>query len=99
MLHIRYWGKSGTAVRYLCDGDFPTGGHYCLGFGGASVDKRVSEAILNALSPLGSEASVAAIEKLNGKDSDRRNALTRQCQQFEFEAQRAFDQQSPSGSR
>jgi DNA invertase Pin-like site-specific DNA recombinase len=91
-LHIRYWGKSGTAARYLCDGDFPTGGHYCLGFGGASVDKRVSEEILNALSPLGIEASVAAIEQLNGKDSDRRNALTRQLQQFEFEAQRAFDQ-------
>ncbi|MGH8604136.1 MAG: zinc ribbon domain-containing protein, partial [Gammaproteobacteria bacterium] len=28
-LHIRYWGKQGTAARYLCEGDFPTGGHYC----------------------------------------------------------------------
>ena len=39
-LHIRYWGKSGTAARYLCSGDFATGGAYCLGFGGATVDKR-----------------------------------------------------------
>jgi len=91
-LHIRYWGKRGTAARYLCDGDFPTGGHYCLGFGGASVDKRVSEEILNAISPLGVAASVAAIEQLSDKGSDRRAALTRQLQQCEYEAQRAFDQ-------
>ncbi|MCP5010148.1 MAG: recombinase family protein [Aestuariibacter sp.] len=91
-LHIRYWGKSGTAARYLCDGDFPTGGHYCLGFGGATVDKRVSEEILKALSPLGIAASVAAIERLSDKQSDRHTALTRQLQQCEYEAQRAFDQ-------
>jgi hypothetical protein len=36
-LHIRYWGKSGTAARYVCVGDFATGGQYCLGFGGATV--------------------------------------------------------------
>jgi DNA invertase Pin-like site-specific DNA recombinase len=91
-LHIRYWGKSGTAARYLCDGDFPTGGHYCLGFGGASVDKRVSEEILNAISPLGIAASVVAIAQHNDHDSDRRAALRRQLQQLEYEAQRAFDQ-------
>jgi hypothetical protein len=91
-LHIRYWGKRGTAARYLCDGDFLTGGHYCLGFGGASVDKRVSEEILNAISPLGIAASVAAIEQLSDKGSDRRAALTRQLQQLEYEAQRAFAQ-------
>lgn len=91
-LHIRYWGQRGTAARYLCDGDFPTGGHYCLGFGGASVDKRVSEEILNAISPLGIAASVAAIEQLSDRGSDRITALTRQLQQLEYEAQRAFDQ-------
>ncbi len=31
-LHIRYWDKHGTAARYLCSGDFETGGAYCLGF-------------------------------------------------------------------
>jgi DNA invertase Pin-like site-specific DNA recombinase len=91
-LHIRYWGKQGTAARYLCDGEFPTGGRYCLGFGGLSVDKRVSEQILRALSPLGVAASVAAIEQLNAADSDRGDALARQLQQLQFEAQRAFDQ-------
>ena len=41
-LHVRYWGKAGTSARYLCPGDFITGGgRYCLGFGGATVDRRV----------------------------------------------------------
>jgi hypothetical protein len=91
-LHTRYWGKSGTAARYLCDGDFPTGGHYCLGFGGATVDKRVSEEILKSISPLGIEASLACIDQLHDSGNDRRDVLSRQLQQLEYEAQRAFDQ-------
>ncbi|MCP4614336.1 MAG: recombinase family protein [Planctomycetes bacterium] len=31
-LHIRYWGKKGTAARYLCPGDYESGGKHCLGF-------------------------------------------------------------------
>ena len=91
-LHTRYWGKSGTAARYLCDGDFPTGGHYCLGFGGATVDKRVSEEILKSISPLGIEASLACIDQLHDSGNDHRDVLSRQLQQLEYEAQRAFDQ-------
>jgi DNA invertase Pin-like site-specific DNA recombinase len=91
-LHIRYWGKSGTAARYVCTGDFATGGQYCLGFGGASVDKRLTEELLKALSPLGLKASVAAIERLSDQGNDQRAALRRQIQQVEYEAQRAFDQ-------
>lgn len=91
-LHIRYWGKSGTAARYVCSGDFASGGQYCLGFGGASVDKRFSEELLKALSPHGLQASLAAIEQLSHQGSDQRAALQRQIQQVEYEAQRAFDQ-------
>jgi DNA invertase Pin-like site-specific DNA recombinase len=91
-LHIRYWGKRGTAARYVCTGDFAAGGQYCLGFGGASVDKRLTEELLKALSPLGLKASVAAIERLSDQGNDQRAALRRQIQQVEYEAQRAFDQ-------
>ena len=52
----------------------------------------MSEEILNVISPLGVAASVAAIERLSDKQSDRHAALTRQLQQCEYEAQRAFDQ-------
>ena len=69
-LQIRYWGKSRTAARYLCDGYFPTGGYNCLDFGGTSIYQRVGEELLNAISPLGVAASVAAIEKLNHQESD-----------------------------
>jgi DNA invertase Pin-like site-specific DNA recombinase len=91
-LHIRYWGKSGTAARYVCTGDFATGGEYCLGFGGASVDKRLSEEVLKAVSPRGLKASVAAIERLSHQGSEQRAALQRQIQQVRYEAQRAFEQ-------
>jgi DNA invertase Pin-like site-specific DNA recombinase len=91
-LHIRYWGKSGTAARYVCVGDFATGGQYCLGFGGATVDKRLSEEILKAISPHSLNASVAAIERLSHQGSDQRAALQRQIQQVQYETQRAFDQ-------
>ena len=91
-LHVRYWGKAGTAARYLCNGDFPTGGRYCLGFGGANVDRRVSEELLSVLSPLGIKASLRAIDTLSASHSDRHHALARQLQQLEYETQRAFEQ-------
>lgn len=91
-LHIRYWGKSGTAARYLCSGDFATGGQYCLGFGGATVDQCLSEEILQAISPHGLAASTAAIEQLSTQGSDQRAALQRQLQQAQYDTQRAFDQ-------
>ena len=91
-LHIRYWGKHGTAARYLCSGDFDTGGSYCLGFGGATVDRRLSELILGVISPQGVEASLVAITKSRGEGSDKRLALERQLQQARYEAERAFAQ-------
>jgi len=91
-LHIRYWGKHGTAARYLCSGDFDTGGSYCLGFGGATVDRRLGEVILGVISPQGVEASLVAIEQSRGEGSDKRSALERQLQQARYEAERAFAQ-------
>ena len=66
-LHVRYWGKHGTAARYLCLGDFPQGGRYCLGFGGSTVDRRIAEEVLRVLSPLGVQASLEALEQLAGQ--------------------------------
>jgi hypothetical protein len=50
--HVRSWGKSGTAARDVCRGDCSAGGRYCLGFGGAMVDKRIGEQVLETSSPL-----------------------------------------------
>jgi hypothetical protein len=51
-LHGRSWGKSGTAARYVCRGDCSAGGQYCLGVGGASIEKQLSEQVLETISPL-----------------------------------------------
>lgn len=91
-LHVRYWGKQGTVPRYYCQGEFHAGGEYCLRFGGDLVDRRVSDEMLQVISPLGIEASLLAIDELTADTRDRLTLLQRQRQQLEFESQRAFEQ-------
>jgi hypothetical protein len=82
-LHVRYWGKNGTAARYLCKGDFASGGRYCLGFGGSTVDRRLGEELLRVLSPLGMQASVRALAQQRARESEQGQALRRQLEQLE----------------
>jgi len=91
-MHVRYWGKQGTAARYLCRGDFDSGGSYCLGFGGATVDGRVGDEVLRVLSPLGVEASIEALQRMQEQQSERCRALQRQLEQAAYETRRAFEQ-------
>jgi len=91
-LHVRYWGGTGTNARYLCKGDYDDGGQYCLGFGGASVDRRLGQELLKVISPLGVEASVKALEELSAGDTAQRVALSNQLEQLEYEAKKAFEQ-------
>jgi DNA invertase Pin-like site-specific DNA recombinase len=98
-LHVRYWGKQGTTPRYFCNGDYASAGHYCISFGGSTADQRVTEEVLQVISSEGVAASIRAIEKLDDSHSDRQQALQRQLQQIQYEAQRAFlqyDQADPS---
>src|SRR3982751_5339545 len=91
-LHVRYWGGTGTNARYLCKGDYDDGGQYCLGFGGASVDRRLGEEVLKVISPLGVEASLKALEELSAGDTAQRAALSSKLEQLEYEAKKAFEQ-------
>src|SRR2546425_355467 len=91
-LHVRYWGARGTHARYLCKGDYDDGGQYCIGFGGALVDRRVGHELLQVISPLGIEASLRAIEELSAGDAAQRAALSNQLEQLEYEVQKAFEQ-------
>ncbi len=91
-LHVRYWGKSGTAARYLCQGDYDAGGRYCLAFGSVHVDKRIAREVLLVLSPLGIEASLEAIRRLQDHHLERRSLLEKQVEEAEYAAQRAFEQ-------
>ncbi len=91
-LHVRYWGGRGTNARYLCKGDYDDGGQYCIGFGGASVDRRLGQELLKAISQLGVEASLKAIEELSAGDVAQRVALSSKLKQLEYEARKAFEQ-------
>src|ERR1700726_2855153 len=91
-LHVRYWGGRGTNARYLCKGDYDDGGQYCLGFGGASVDRRLGEEVLKMISPLGVEASLKALEELSAGDAAQRAILSSKLEQLEYEAKKAFEQ-------
>ncbi|HXJ41305.1 MAG TPA: recombinase family protein [Bryobacteraceae bacterium] len=91
-LHVRYWGGRGTHARYLCKGDYDDGGKYCIGFGGASVDRRLSQELLKVITPLGLEASLKAIEELSTSDTAQHTALSSKLEQLEYEAKKAFEQ-------
>src|ERR1700759_3158112 len=91
-LHVRYWGGRGTNARYLCKGDYDGGGQYCVGFGGASVDRRVGQELLRVISPLGVNASLRALEELSAGDADKRIALSSKLEQLEYEAKKTFEQ-------
>jgi DNA invertase Pin-like site-specific DNA recombinase len=91
-LHVRYWGGRGTNARYLCKGDYDDGGQYCIGFGGGSVDRRVGQELLKMISPLGTEASLRALEELSAGDAAQRGALSSKLEQLEYEAKKAFEQ-------
>src|SRR5437763_7133878 len=91
-LYVRYWGGSGTHARYLCKGDYDDGGQYCLGFGGASVDRRLGQELLKVISPLGVEASLKALEELSAGDAAQRATLSNKLEQLEYEAKKAFEQ-------
>src|SRR6202521_5132418 len=91
-LHVRYWGGSGTHARYLCKGDYDDGGQHCIGFGGASVDRRFSHELLKVISRFGVEASLKAIDELSSGDAAQRATLANKLEQLEYEAKRAFEQ-------
>src|SRR5713226_4992759 len=91
-LHVRYWGGSGTHARYLCKGDYDDGGQYCVGFGGATVDRRFSQELLKVISRFGVEASLKAIDELSSGEAAQRAALSSKLEQLEYEAKRAFEQ-------
>ena len=73
-------------------GDFSAGGQYCLGFGGATVDKQISEQVLEAISPLALDASLKAAQAYEEAQRETTKALRLQIQQVEYEAARAFEQ-------
>lgn len=98
-LQVRYWGKQGTTPRYLCHGDYQGSGHYCIGFGGKSVDRFIGDEVCALLAPQGIRASLIALDKIDAAGGQQTKALQRQLQQAQYEAGRAgaqYDQCDPN---
>ena len=91
-LYVAYYGKSGTAARYICRGNYESGGKYCLAFGGSTIDKKFTGELLKVLSSYGMEASIQAEKILSSKDGDKVKAFEQKIKQLEYEASRAFEQ-------
>ena len=98
-LHVRYWGGNGTTPRYFCDGDYGSGGRYCISFAGRGADDRFSQELLEVISPLGVEASSQAIAARQAANTEQRRALELQLQQLDYEVQKAFDQYNAVDAR
>ena len=91
-LNVSYWGKSGTTPTSRCQGTFEAGGTSCIVFGGASVDRRLTQELLRVISPGGLQASLEAIEGINQREYEQRRTLEHKLAQLQYEAQRAFAQ-------
>ena len=98
-LYVAYYGKSGTAARYICRGDYESGGKYCLAFGGSTIDKKFSVELLKVLSSYGMKASIQAEKILSSKDGDKVKAFEQKIKQLEYEAGRAFEQYNEADPR
>ena len=91
-MHVRYWGRQGTAARYLCKGDFESGGRYCIAFGGSLVDRRLSKELLKVMTPYGIAAGIQAAQMLSSKGNEEEKLLKQKLKQNEYEERRAFEQ-------
>ena len=79
-----------TSIRYQC-------GNYildreatcCISFGGLRADRLVAEQVLEALKPLGMQATLQAIESLRGNDDERVRHKELALQQARYEVTHA----------
>lgn len=89
-LFVAYSGADGRVPRYGCRGaavNHGTGS--CISFGGLAVDRAVAREVLRVVAPAAIEASLAAVQELEGRQDERRTALELSLRQAGYEAERA----------
>lgn len=89
-LHITYSGIDGRVPRYACrGGQISHGKEKCISVGGLRVDQAVAAEVLQAIQPLGVEASLEAISLAEHADAEKRKALELALEKARYEAERA----------
>jgi len=89
-LLVRYQGRNGSHKRYDCSRrQDRKGGKTCISCGGFRIDRAVTEYLFEALSPIGLEASLKAIKKINNESKAVRRQRELELEQARYEALRA----------
>jgi DNA invertase Pin-like site-specific DNA recombinase len=89
-LRVYYQGKNSTP-GYYCDQSQAVSGRgvWCLRLGGVRVDRAVVETFLDAISPAGLEAAIAAQSLGEAEDQTALKQFRLQVEQARYEAERA----------
>jgi excisionase family DNA binding protein len=89
-----------TVIRYQCSGSVrDPEATCCVSFGGLKADRLISEQVLECIQPLAVQASLQAIEGLQGGHDERLHHKELALQQARYEvthAQRQYDAVDPS---
>jgi DNA invertase Pin-like site-specific DNA recombinase len=90
MLHVAYSGNRGEVPRYHCRGAHINHGEaWCISFGGLRPDRAVAAEILKAVEGNAIEAAVEAAARIADQRSQRRQALSLELEQVQYEARLA----------
>ena len=88
--HVTYCGTHGRVVRYACRGALVNHGlGSCTSIGALRLERVVSEAILDIVSPFGVEAASTAAKRMAERASAKRRHKELELQQARYEAERA----------
>jgi len=89
-LLVRYQGRNGSHKRYDCSRrQDRKGGKTCISCGGFRIDRAVTEYLFEVVSPIGLEASLKAIKKINNESKAVRRQRELELEQARYEALRA----------
>jgi len=89
-LRVYYQGKNSTPGYYCANSQALNGrGTWCLRVGGVRVDQAVVETFLDAISPAGLEAAIAAQSLGEAEDQSALKQFRLQAERARYEAERA----------
>jgi DNA invertase Pin-like site-specific DNA recombinase len=90
---------SPTGIRYQCPKRILSRHAYCVSFGGLGADRMVATQVLRSLEPMGIQAALQAIEKLQGAEDERHVQKRLALEKARYEvchAQRQYDAVDPA---
>ena len=99
-LTVKYSGRDGRSVRYICRGSFRTTGQTdnCITANGKKLEAAIVREVLNTVHPIAIHAAIAAEQQLLAERTQREQHLELALEQARYEAnrrQRQFDAIEP----